>query len=490
MTMTNPGSALRLQEARRLDAEGRVPQALLAYRMLLRLDPACLEGKVDFAGLLSVVDRHAEAEQLCREVLAVEPGNPSALLNLAGALWGQERFQEAAGDYERVLKVQPTLLAAHLGLGMTLARLGRLQEARAALEKVLALDPAHVLGRQVLVQILLRLKDWGAAQAAWVALVGQQYPPAEATYETAHILLTFGAFQQGLELMESRLEPSLARGRVIPVYPQPRWDGAPFPGKTLLLFWEQGFGDTVMFIRYAALAKARGGRVLVRVQQALVPLVRTLAGVDGVYGSEEPLPDFDLQLPLGSLPMVFGTRLESIPAGLPYLHGPVQAVPALEAALAGAAPGLRVGLVWAGNPGHTRDAQRSIPPALLGALGQVPGVTWFSLQVGQDVQLPFENIRDLGPLLTDFGATAWVLERLDLVLTVDTAIAHLAGALGRPTWLLVSFIPDWRWLLEREDSPWYPGMRLFRQGEPKDWPEVLGRVGRDLEALVRGGGRP
>jgi tetratricopeptide (TPR) repeat protein len=480
--MSHPDTALRLQEARRLDAEERVPQALLAYRMLLRLDPDCLDGKVDCAGLLSVVGRHPESEQLCREVLAVEPGHGSARLNLAGALWGQERFEEAAGLYACVLLGEPTLLAAHLGLGLTLARLGRLVEARAALERVLALDPVHAQGRQVLVQILLRLQDWPAARAAWVTLVEQQYPPAEAVFETAHVLLTFGEFQQGLELMESRLEPSSSRGRLIPSYAQPRWDGAPFPGRTLLLFWEQGFGDTVMFIRYAALAKARGGRVLVRVQQALVPLLRTLAGVDGVSGSEEPLPAFDLQLPMGSLPLVFGTRLGSIPVDVPYLQAPTQAAPALEAALAAAPPGLRVGLVWAGNPGHTRDAQRSIPAALLGALGQVPGVSWFSLQVGQDGPPPFENLRELGPLLTDFGATAWVLERMDLVITVDTALAHLAGALGRPTWLLVSFIPDWRWLLAREDSPWYPGLRVFRQAEPHDWLEVLGRVAERLEA--------
>ena len=463
----------RLQEARRLDALGQSGPALFAYRLLLRLDPHCLEAKVELAGLFLSLGRHAEAQAHCLEVLQVQADHAAARLNLAGALLGLGQYAQADDQYRQMLEAEPSL--ARLGLATSLDSQGRLEEARETLARLLALDPDNAAARTVLLRVQLQLKDWPRARQAWTEIATRDLPPFESTLELAVVHLLFGDFDRGWELMEHRLDRP---GFVEPVraYPEPRWDGAPFPGRTLLLHWEQGFGDTLMFLRYASLAKARGGRVLVLVPEPLRTLVATAPGVDGVLGSSDPLPPFDLQCSLFSLPRVFGTRLETVPASIPYLHGPPQGTSALEAALGRPALGRRVGLAWAGNRDNRHDALRSIPLEALAVLGQVPGVTWYSLQVGEAGGLPFGAIRDLGPLLPDFSATARALEAMDLVITVDTAVAHLAGALGRPTWLLLPFIPEWRWLLERSDSPWYPSIRVFRQEKPGPWPELLQRV--------------
>ena len=470
------GSLERLQEARRLDAEGQQGQALFAYRLLLRLDPGCLEAKVDLAGLYCALGRHAESRDLCKEVLQERPGHPPTRLNLAGALMGLGDHAQADLLYRELLDQEPTL--ALLGLGTSLDCQGRLAEAQVALEHLLALDPDHRQGRDVLLRVLLKRKAWPQVRDLWLC-IAKALPPFESTLEQAVIHLLFEDFEQGWELMERRLDQP---GFITPVraYTEPRWDGAPFPGRTLLLHWEQGFGDTIMFIRYAALAKARGGTVLVLAPEPLLSLVATAPGVDRVVGPREPLPPFDLHLPLFSLPWVFGTRLDSVPAAIPYLRVPAGSRPDLEAVLSFRAQGPRVGLAWAGNPENRNDALRSIPLEDLAVLGGVSEVAWHSLQVGPACGLPFAPMRDLAPFLTDFGATARAVQAMDLVITVDTAVAHLAGALGRPTWLLLPFLPEWRWLLAREDSPWYPSLRIWRQETPHQWQEVLARVATAL----------
>jgi hypothetical protein len=483
--MTRTDTPLRLEEARRLDAEGQQGRALHALTLLLRLDPGCVEAKVERAGLLSTMGRHAEAEALCLEALASGTFLQPARLNLAGALMGQARYAEADAQYRLLLEADPGLTLAHLGLGTSLGCQGRLQEARACLDRTVALEPGNRQGWEALLRVLMQLKDWPAVFTAWNLIAQRFLAPFKGAVEEAMIHLTFGHFDPGWDLMERRL---LEPGWIIPArnFPQPRWDGAPFPGKTLLLHWEQGYGDTLMFIRYATLAKARGGRVLALVQKPLVKVVATVPGLDGVLGHGDPLPPFDLQVSIFSLPQVFGTRLETVPGAVPYLQAPALADPVLGAALAEPRLGLRAGLVWAGSTAHRSDGQRSAPLDALACLEDLPGLTWHSLQVGYEGGLPFPGIRDLAPHLTDFGATAWVIQQLDLVVTVDTAVAHLAGALGKPVWLLIPFIPEWRWLLEREDSPWYPTLRIFRQEQPNQWEPVLARVRSALLDRLRG----
>jgi hypothetical protein len=306
-------------------------------------------------------------------------------------------------------------------------------------------------------------------------------PPATVAWNRSLVSLRLGDLPAGWDQYEARWQ---VPGLIIPKrdFPQPRWQGLPFPGQTLLLHFEQGLGDTLMFVRYAKQAKAMGGRVLLAAQVPLAGLVATCPGVDAVIPHGSPIPPFDFHLPLLSLPFVFRTDLASIPAEIPYLDIP-EVVPNREwiaRTLAESEGQTRIGLVWAGSRTHKGDAQRSIPPSLFEGLGALPGIAWHSFQIDTTELPPLPGIVSLDPMLRNLSSTAYALSGMDLVITVDTALAHLAGALGIPTLLLLPFLPDWRWLLGREDSPWYPTMRLYRQPTPGDWQGVLHRIVRDL----------
>jgi hypothetical protein len=265
-------------------------------------------------------------------------------------------------------------------------------------------------------------------------------------------------------------------------FDRPLWSGEPLAGASILMHAEQGFGDTLQFVRYIPAVAERGGRVVLEVPGSLVRLARTVAGASEVVASGDPLPPFDCHCPLLSLPRVFKTNLATIPNVVPYLQVPAEASADWTDRIT-ATPGLRVGIVWAGTTVGAIDLQ------LLQPLWEVDGVSWFSLQVGErsgDVSsLDGVKIADLSPWLVDFAETAAAVCRLDLVISVDTSVAHLAGALGRPTWLLVRYPPEWRWLLEREDSPWYPTARLFRQEKEEDWSGVAREVAAALAQMTR-----
>ncbi|WP_207479588.1 glycosyltransferase family 9 protein [Arenibaculum pallidiluteum] len=283
----------------------------------------------------------------------------------------------------------------------------------------------------------------------------------------AFALLRAGRYREGWVEFEKRSRAIRFGG--------PVWDGSPFPDQTLLIQTEQGMGDTIQFARYVTLAKARGGRVVLRAQAPLAMLLRASRLADEVISPGDPLPEWHHRTLLMSLPALFGTTLETLPrSNVPYLRTPYQAN------LGGKNP-RKVGLVWAGNPENPRDAVRSIPFSALRPLLDVPGADWFSLQVGPSAeQIDDRRVDHLGSGLTDFAITAAVVNALDLVITVDTSVAHLAGALGRPVWVLLDHDPDWRWMLGREDSPWYPTMRLFRQDAPGDWGGVVQRIAQAL----------
>ncbi|MDR3684471.1 MAG: tetratricopeptide repeat protein [Geothrix sp.] len=360
---------------------------------------------------------------------------------------------------------------------------GDLGGARAALEQVLAWDPGHLVAHETLVQVHLGAGDPARAHKEQTRralfLDGRSGPAADCVW--AHATLLYGEMPLGWDLYEARLA---APGLTMPErhFTHPRWNGESFPGKTLLLHYEQGLGDTLMFVRFAPRVKALGGRVLLAAQRPLADLVATCPGIDEVIPKGGPVPPFDCHFPLLSLPWLFRTELASIPAEVPYLRVPPH-VPnrqALCERLALGAGRLRVGLAWKGSSDHPRDAQRSVPPACLTPLAKLPGVAWYSFQREGGLPEPFPGILALGPLLSTFSDTAFALEAMDLLITVDTAVAHLAGALGIPTLLLVTNIPDWRWLMDRDDSPWYPTLRIYRQPLPGDWDSVVQHVLADL----------
>jgi hypothetical protein len=296
--------------------------------------------------------------------------------------------------------------------------------------------------------------------------------------------LSLGDFTAGWAEYEHRWHlPQVARLAV----EAPMWAGEPLDGKTILLDAEQGFGDTIQFLRYVPLVAARGGRIVLRLQRSLVRLAASLPGELTIVTPGNRLGAFDLWCPLLSLPRVFGTRLESTPANVPYLGVRPALLDRWRRRLGGLA-GLRVGIAWAGDPRHVNDFRRSIAFASWVPLLAVPGVSWVSLQLGPTAgavaTLAPTRVLDLSAELTDFAETAGAIANLDLVIAADTAVVHLAGAIGAPVWTLLPFTPDWRWLLNREDSPWYPTMRLLRQPAPGEWDAVIAQTAERLGQLV------
>jgi cytochrome c-type biogenesis protein CcmH/NrfG len=478
----NPAHARLLRQARDLDRAGHGDAALAAYRAFLREEPHSAPGWADLGGLCLVLGRHEEGAQACREALGIDPQHRTGLINLAAALVELGRLDEAEILARRALALDPRAMDALLALGKCLIRKGDLDQGRAVLGEARRRGLEQHAAPGLLKHVAAMQGDWAALREDLERELPTFSGPVR-RHEEAHIRLLFGELALGWDLNEARTE---IPGLVLPErrFAEPRWDGGPFPGRSLLLHWEQGFGDTLMFLRYAPRVKALGGRVLVSAQRALADLAATCPGVDQVIPHGDPLPPFELQISLLSLPQVFRTDLGSIPADIPYLGVPPR-VPNREAILgllAGAAGRVKVGVAWAGKAGYKRDHERSLPAGTLAPLGALPGVAWFSFQVDGEQAAPLPGLVRLAPLLEDFSATAYALSGMDLVICVDTALAHLAGAMGIPTLVLLPFVPDFRWLLHRDDSPWYPSARLYRQPLPGDWPAVVGRVLADLSS--------
>ena len=355
------------------------------------------------------------------------------------------------------------------------------REARVILDKVLRAAPENRLAHTILNHSYVMEGDWDGLRRAVAIQHRLGIGPELVAWNQSQLSLRLGDMPMGWDQFESRWK---VPGLVIPkrAFSEPSWDGGSFAGKTLLLHWEQGLGDTIMLVRYAKNVKALGGRVVLEAQKPLAELVTTCSGLDEVIPFGAPLPSFDLQLPLFSLPRVFRTTLDSIPAEIPYLDIP-PCVPNRERiveSLALAEGKTRIGLVWAGNRSHKGDALRSMPVAALACFRYLADVAWYSFQIDTMEQPELPGLIVMDPLLRNFSDTAYALSGMDLVITVDTAVAHLAGALGIPTLLLLPFYPDWRWMLKRLDSPWYPSMRLYRQSTPGDWEGVLQQVVTDL----------
>jgi len=300
------------------------------------------------------------------------------------------------------------------------------------------------------------------------------------------MMLTLGEFEHGWKKYE-------CREKVIPVsldnHPSPRWDGSNLDGRRIIIQSEQGFGDTIQFVRYLPMVAARGGRVILQCPPQLQRLLSHLPHVERVIGQDEPLPEFEVRSRLLNLPGFFNSNLQTIPAEVPYLFPEASFVQRWRERLAAQPPGLKIGLSWAGSPDHPLDRQRSISLASLAGLAQVGGVQFYSLQkgsAGRQVENPPAglSIVDWTADLVDFADTAALVSNLDLVISVDSAVAHLTGALGVPVWILVQFVADWRWLLDRSDSPWYPSAKLFRQSVRGDWSQPIAQLAAGLGAMI------
>jgi len=471
---SNRGSALL--------ALGRYEQALGAFNTALRISPDLAEAHYNRGRVLQELERPEEALAAYDTAIGLMPDHGPAHTNRGNILRDQGRFDDALMSFDIAARQGTGEAQAHCNRGNALQDLGRLDEALAAFDTSIRLRPldaeAHS-NRGTVLKDLGRLDD---AVDAFVAAQRLDPDLAAARYNEAFPRLLAGDFALGWPQYEWRWRIGSKRLRPRD-FAQPQWSGQPVAGKTILLHAEQGLGDTIQFCRYAPLLAGLGARVLMEVPKAMINLLSGLAGVDRLIVAGAPLPDFDLHCPMMSLPGAFGTGLSDIPGEIPYLAADQTASRNWADRLAkDHRP--RIGLVWAGNPTHRNDRNRSVPFAALGNLLRLDHVHWYSLQVGARrddlAEAPIGAIEDLAPLLDDFAATAAILSQLDLVITADTAVAHLAGALGRKTWVMLPFAPDWRWLMHRPDSPWYPTLRLVRQIERGDWTGVTSRIAEAL----------
>ncbi len=476
-----------------LAEKGRADEALAAWREAVRLNPNYAEAHFNIGVTLAERRQPEEAIAAYQRAVRLKPDYAEALNNLGLVLTEQGRYAEAVAVIQQALRLRPGYPEAHNNLGLALVELGRYDEMIDSFQTALRLNPAYAEAHNNFGTALAAMGRPADALAVYQVALWIRPDYAEVHWNRSLAWLQIGDYEQGWREYEWRWKRKRARPRT---FARPTWDGAPLDGRTVLLWTEQGRGDVIQFVRYAPLVRQRGGTVILEAPPDLVPLLATCPGIDCVVAEGSPLPAHDLQASLMSLPGLFGTTLRTVPAEVPYLFPPADVVERWRGAV-GPAPGLKVGITWQGNPRHKWDHRRSFPLTHFEALARIPGVRLYSLQRGPgSEQLAALGgafaVTDLGGLPdagTDpFLKTAALMTSLDLLILCDSAPAHLAGALGVPVWVPLSFLVDWRWMHQRADTPWYPTMRLFRQRELGDWDPVFRRIADELACLARGHG--
>jgi tetratricopeptide (TPR) repeat protein len=466
----------------------RFDEALVSYEAALAVRPNYAKALYNRSNTLMALQRYEDALNGYQDALAIQPNYADALVNRAVTLHELKRFEEALTSYENILTVQPDFVEVLFNRGNTFLALQRFDESLSSYDRALAIRPdyAEVLCNRGKVFQELRRFDEAVSSYEGAIRVRQDYPDAH--YNHALCLLLTGDFERGWTEYEWRwrLEQLKEQDRR---FSQPLWLGdSDIANKIILLHAEQGFGDTIQFSRYVPFVAALGARVVLEVPTQLYDLMKTLEGVTQIIARGDALPDFDLRCPLLSLPLAFNTRKETIPSTTPYLHALSPAITAWDARL-GPKRRPRIGLAWSGSLAHKNDQYRSMSLSTLLPLLDVDA-TFVSLQKdvrSNDVATLHDrsDILDVGGDLRDFSDTAALIANLDLIISVDTSVVHLAGALGKPVWILLPFIPDWRWLLDRNDSLWYPTVQLFRQDETRSWPLLVNRVREKLKNFIQ-----
>jgi len=473
---------------------GRPAEALSSYERALALDPAHADAAFR-CGLLSLTLKRPEQALACFDRAdALFPNHASVLEQRALALYELKRFEEALADNQRAHALNPASAELCNNLGACLQKLRRDEEALPWFDKALALRPGFIRAMMNKASSLTQIRRIAEAAAIYHQVQAIDPGNADAAWNLSFLHLLTGDFEAGWAAREVRWRAHM-RPAGYPHFAQPMWRGeSGIEGKTILIYADEGLGDTIQYARYVPMLAARGARVVLAVQEGLVTLLSALDGVaQCVPRSAKTLPAFDLHCPVCNLPYAFGTRLDSVPARVSYLPAPsAERMRVWEKRLReclGEGSRLRVGLVWSGNPYHGNDHNRSVPlRTVLRLLDS--GESFISLQnelrADDKALLAESDIVDMASHLGDLAETAALASCLDLVISVDTSMAHLAGGLGRPTWVLLPYSPDFRWLLDRDDSPWYPTARLFRQSAARDWSEVIETVRRELARFERG----
>jgi tetratricopeptide (TPR) repeat protein len=430
----------------------QVEKGIAEFELALALRPNQPQVHNNLGNALSTLGKHEEGITHIQRAVSLDPNYAQAYFNLANIQKILRRWDEAIQNYHRALKLQPGYREAENNLGYTLCSQGNFAEAEKIFEQALVSRPSDPL----------------------------------AHWNVALMLLRRGDLERGLREYESRWAIPELQLKKLPG-PGPEWDGADLNGKRILIYAEQGLGDSIQFARYFPQVAARGGKVIVNCQKELRELLKDITGIAQCYahpGGKDSKWDVHCSLP--SLPRLMGTTLANIPATVPYLKADPTKADAWRKRLQGE-PRKKIGLVWAGSKRHPSDAERSIRPEEFAPLFKIDA-RFISLQKGDaDGRTASSRLKidDWTDELNDFTDTAALIENLDLVVTVDTAVAHLAGAMGKPVWVLLAFVPDWRWMMDRSDSPWYPTMRLFRQERCGEWNVPIAGIARELELLCR-----
>lgn len=425
-----------------------------------------------------------EALSLYKKAIEMNPYAAEAYFNI-GVIYQEKGLSDkAALNYEIAIGLNKDFLEAHHNLGVVFKEKGIFHEAVPCFQRVLQLKPDHASALYNLGNTLVAEGRFKEAMIAYEKAIDIQPSYADAHWSMALMHLLFGNYEEGWRGYEYRWELKDVMERR--VFSQAQWNGSNMNNLRILLYTEQGFGDTLQFIRYAPLVAQKGGEVILECQKELMSLLKNVEGIQHIVLSGQPLPEFDLHCPLLSLPLMFGTTLETIPATIPYLKTDPGLVQQWKQKIITDNSHLKIGLVWAGDPRYKFGQDRSCSLTTFASLAQFNNIIFYSLQKGDSanqLKNPPEGmtILDFTAEIRDFSDTAAIIENLDLIISVDTAVAHLAGALGKPIWSLLPFIPDWRWMLNREDSPWYPTMRLFRQPSRGDWASVINFINDELK---------
>lgn len=471
---------------------GRLEEANLHHRNALMLNPGYVEAYYNLGNVLLDREQYDAAEDCYRHALSLRPDYAEAYMNLGNALRFKRMPEEALACYRRAAVLKPHYAEAHYNLGNALLERGEFGAAVDCYKHALSIKKDYAEAYMNLGNALVSLDKIEEAIQCYRYIASFRADDAEAHVNEAFARLRIGDFERGWREYEWRWR---TRHMEPPALSSPMWKGEDLQGKTILLHCEQGFGDSLQFVRYAPMVKKRGGQVLLVCPPSLMRLFETVPGIDLLISEGENLPHYDCHSPLLSLPMLFETRLETIPSQVPYLYATTDRI-SLWAERLRPYRGMKIGLVWAGSPridqpnAHLIDRRRSMRLDQFSSLATLPGTHFFSLQKGppaQQAKSPLAGLQlvDFMDEVNDFADTAALIANLDLVIGVDTSAIHLAGAMGKPVWMLSRFDGCWRWLLRREDSPWYPTLRLFRQHELGNWQPVVERVKEALSLRLK-----
>ncbi len=473
---------------------GRTEEAEQVFHKAAVLNPAFPMAYFNRGNALRAIGRLEAAEKCYGQAIALKPDYTAAYIALGQALFHMQRLDEAEQAYRRALGITPNSAEAYIDLGNTLHYSGRLDEAEQAYRRALDLKPDFAEAHNGLGNVHLDSGRTAEAELAYRKALALKKDYATAKFNFSMLLLMLGSFEEGFELFEQRFDGgspksfASVKAQFMRLCDCKRWDGEPLAEKSLLIITEQGAGDSLMMMRYLPLLKQWGlERLVVSCGPHLKRVFQSMPAVDGVVSPTESSHShsIDFYCPIMSLPHLLQAPPDAVP--VPYVGVPEQMRHAWRSRLAGE-PGLKVGLVWAGNNQHVHDKRRSIPLALFSPLVDVKGVRLVSVQKGEareQLKTVGWNLPDWMDACDDFMDTAALVDGLDLVISVDTAVAHLAGALGKPVWLLNRFESEWRWMLDRENSPWYPSMRIFRQKSRGDWEPVMSLVAEELARLAK-----